>query len=389
MGIFNNNNDGGIMDVIRCDEPDYLIWKWHPSGTSSKSSQRANAIRWGSSLRVRDGSVAVFVYTQSDDIAQDFIEGPYDEIIETNNFPVLASLVGKLFKGGSPFQAEVYFINLANLIQVKFGVPYFDVFDPRFLDFGVPTAVRGSLNFKIADYREFIKLHRLDEFDMSAFQAQIKDTIIRYVKSVVSNAPEKHGIPVVQLERQISEINALIEKELRENLERDFGVSVTRVDISDIELDKNSVGYKKLQSLTQNKVAMFTQGAANIVDTMSTHRSGAKKIVATAKGEDTSQGFNISGVGQKMSSAIGNVFGGKKGKSTPPPIPTTGFYVAIDGKQKGPYDTTKLSKMISENKFSSESLVWKEGMENWTKASDIEELASLFSIAPPIPNTID
>jgi membrane protease subunit (stomatin/prohibitin family) len=388
MGIF-SNNDGGIMDVIRCDEPDYLIWKWHPTGTNSKTSQKANSIRWGSSLRVKDGSVAVFVYSQNDDIAEDFIEGPYDELIKTNNFPVLASLVGKLFNGNSPFQAEIYFINLANLIQIKFGVPYFDVFDPRFLDFGVPTAVRGSLNFKISDYKEFIKLHRLDEFDMTTFQTQIKDTIIRYVKSVVSNAPEKHGIPVVQLERQISEINALIETELRENLERDFGVSVTRVDISDIELDKNSVGYKKLQSLTQNKVVMFTQGAANIVDTMNTHRSGAKKLTTTAKGEDASQGFNISGVGQKMSSAIGNVFAGKKGKTTPPPIPTTGFYVAIDGKQKGPYDITRLTKMCSEGKFSRESLVWKEGMENWTKASDIEELSSLFPILPPVPSVTE
>jgi membrane protease subunit (stomatin/prohibitin family) len=61
MGIF-GNADGGVMDVIRCDEPDYLIWKWHPTGTSSQGGKRTNAIRWGSSLRVRDGSVAVFVY---------------------------------------------------------------------------------------------------------------------------------------------------------------------------------------------------------------------------------------------------------------------------------------------------------------------------------------
>jgi membrane protease subunit (stomatin/prohibitin family) len=388
MGIF-GNGDGGFMDVIRCDEPNYLIWKWHPAGTSDQNSKRANAIRWGSSLRVKDGSVAVFVYSQDNGTAQDFIEGPFDSIIETKNFPVLASLVGKLYKGNSPFQAEVYFINLANLIQIKFGVPYFDVFDPRFLDFGVPTAVRGSLNFQIADYREFIKLHRLAQFDMTTFQAQVKDTIIRYVKSVVSNAPDKHGIPVVQLERQISEINELIETELKENLKRDFGVLVTRVDVSDIELDKSSAGYKKLQTLTQNKVAMFTQGAANIVDTMNTHRSGAKKIVATAKGEKNSRGSNINGVGQKVSHVIGNVFGGKKGKATPPPIPTTGFYVAIDGKQKGPYDNTKLSKMISEGNVTRETLVWKAGMENWAEAGDIEELSALFSVAPPIPDVTE
>lgn len=34
MALFNKNNrKGGLMDEIRCDEPSYLIWKWHPSGS--------------------------------------------------------------------------------------------------------------------------------------------------------------------------------------------------------------------------------------------------------------------------------------------------------------------------------------------------------------------
>lgn len=34
MALFNRNNrKGGFMDEIRCDEPSYLIWKWHPSGS--------------------------------------------------------------------------------------------------------------------------------------------------------------------------------------------------------------------------------------------------------------------------------------------------------------------------------------------------------------------
>ena len=27
MGIFNKEKRGGISDVIRCDEQDYLVWK--------------------------------------------------------------------------------------------------------------------------------------------------------------------------------------------------------------------------------------------------------------------------------------------------------------------------------------------------------------------------
>lgn len=35
--------------------------------------------------------------------------------------------------------------NLAKGSQVKFTVPFFDVFDPRFENFGVPVAVSGMI----------------------------------------------------------------------------------------------------------------------------------------------------------------------------------------------------------------------------------------------------
>ena len=91
---------GGFMDEIRCDEPSYLIWKWHPAGVQLGEGNRENAIRWGSSLRVKDGEVAVFVYRQKNGTMQDFIEGPFDQILKTANLPVLASFVGLAYEGG-------------------------------------------------------------------------------------------------------------------------------------------------------------------------------------------------------------------------------------------------------------------------------------------------
>ena len=127
MGLFHkNNHNGGMMDMIRCDEPSYLIWKWHPTGAQAGANTRENAIRWGSSLRVKDGEAAVFVYKQADGTLEEFIEGPDERILETGNLPVLAGLLGLAYDKGTPFQAEVYFINLARNIQVRFGVPFFD-----------------------------------------------------------------------------------------------------------------------------------------------------------------------------------------------------------------------------------------------------------------------
>ena len=250
MGIFGRGKSGGLMNVIRCDEEEYMVWKWHPEGQDVNSTSRENSIRYGSSLRVKDSEVAVFVYKQKDGMVQDFIEGPFDETIKSANFPVLASIVGMAFGGDSPFQAEVYFINLQSNNQLHFAVPYFDVFDPRLPDHGVPMAVRGTITFNITDYRGFIKLNRLVDFDHDQFKKQIKEALSKYVKSVVMNAPQEMGIPVVQMERQILNINAKIEEYLKPRIEGDFGVNLKALDIGALEIDKGSPYYKELRHLT-------------------------------------------------------------------------------------------------------------------------------------------
>ena len=255
MGLFGRGKSGGLMNVIRCDEQEYMVWKWRPEGQDVNSTSRENAIRYGSSLRVKDGEVAVFVYKQENGTVQDFIEGPYDGTINTTNFPVLSSIVGMAFGGESPFQAEVYFINLAGNNQLRFSVPYFDVFDPRLPDHGVPMAVRGIITFNITNYKGFIKLNRLINFDHSQFLEQIRGALSKYIKAVVMNVPQEMGMPVVQMERQILNINEKVEGYLKPRIENDFGVNLKGLDISTLEIDKDSPYYDELRQLTAGNTA--------------------------------------------------------------------------------------------------------------------------------------
>lgn len=252
MGILGNPKVDGLMDVIRCDEPSYLIWKWHPKVSIPGNNSRENAIRWGSSLRVKDGEVAIFAYSNPNGYIYDAFVGPCDAKLSTKNLPVLANIIGAFYAGDSPFQAEVYFINLSRIIQVKFGVPFFDVYDPRFLDFGVPVAVRGTISFQISNYEEFIKLNRLQNFSLEDFQKQIRDTVTRYVKDTVANAPATHNIPVIQLESKTAQINDAIEYDIKERLKENFGVVVSGVDVGAIEIDKSSEGYRQLMAVTKD-----------------------------------------------------------------------------------------------------------------------------------------
>ncbi len=437
MALFDKSKrTGGFMDEIRCDEPSYLIWKWHPAGVQLGTGNRENAIRWGSSLRVKDGEVAVFVYSQYDGTVQEYIEGPCDLILNTENLPILASLVGLAYDGGTPFQAEVYFINLARIIQVKFGVPFFDIYDPRFADFGVPVAVRGTVSFSITDYREFIKLHRLNNFQLEDFQQQIRDTVSRYVKDTVANAPAAHNIPVIQIETKTAQINDVVEYDLVERLKENFGVLVSGVDIGAIEIDKNSEGYRQLMAVTKNvaatKIEAETQdyverlriqreegqyamhkqtqtaniGAFQVEKQADVGIAGAQalgQMGANGAGDVNlggyGDGFNMAAmmasmavggaVGQNIAGAMNNMMGSINQQTTPsvvpPPIPTVAYHVAINGQAAGPFDMTSLTQMAANGQLTGDSLVWKNGMAHWEKAISVDELKGLFSTMPPIP----
>ena len=431
MKVFGMNKTGGFMDEIRCDEPSYLIWKWHPRGVSQGAGDRENAIRWGSSLRVKDGEVAVFVYKQKDGTVQDYILGPHDQTIKTSNFPVLASIVGAAYDGGTPFQAEVYFINLAQLIQVKFAVPFFDVYDPRFLDFGVPVAVRGTISFRISDYKEFIKLHRLQTFNIDDFQKQIRDAVARYTKNIVANAPAEHNIPVIKLENKISIINDALENDVIERLEATFGVIVSNVDIASIEVDKTSEGYRQLISVTKDvTTAKIEAETTDYVERIRIQREegqyaqhkqtqssnlGAFQIekqteVGIAGAEALGQmgsagsgtvslggdaGFNpaammagmaVGGaVGQNIAGTMNNMMANSQPQMgmTPPPLPTTAYHIAVNGQTSGPFDRNALMQMALSGQLLPSSLVWKQGMTEWMKADSVDDLKDLFM--PPIP----
>ena len=403
------------MDEIRCDEESYLIWKWHPAGVEQGTGDRENAIRWGSSLRVKDGEVAVFVYKQKDGTLQDFIVGPYDQTIKTSNLPVLASIVGLAYEGGTPFPAEVYFINLAQIIQVKFAVPFFDVYDPRFLDFGVPVAVRGTITFNLDD-----------------FQKQIRDAVARYAKHIVTNAPTENNIPVINLESKISQINEALEHDVMERLKENFGVTVSSLDIAAIEIDKSSQGYRQLMLVTKDVTTAKIQAettdyveririqreegqyaqhkqtqAANlgafqvekqsevgIAGADALGQMGANGSGTVSLGGDA--GFNpaammagmaVGGaVGQNIAGTMNNMMAGNSQQQavvSPPPIPTTDYHIAVNGQASGPYDRNTLTQMSLSEQFLSSTLVWKPGMAEWMRADTVDDLKGLFM--PSVP----
>ncbi|MCL2007971.1 MAG: SPFH domain-containing protein [Treponema sp.] len=258
MPIFGNkdksNKGGAFADMIMSPEQnrDWLIYKWRPEGEEAGSTRRENSIRYSSGLTVRQGEVAVFQYAGTvPGGSQDYIEGYYSDSIKTANLPILANIVGAAYGGGTPFAAQVYFINLAGVNQVQFGVPYFNMFDPRLPDHPVEVTVRGTITFKIVDYVNFVNLQSLVDFDMSKFSNQVKNAIIDNVRNTMMDIMVKLGRPLAQIETYRREIKAILEPDLMANLLNIYGVTIVDLNLAAIEINKECEGYQKMAKLTQ------------------------------------------------------------------------------------------------------------------------------------------
>lgn len=438
-----------MMNVIRCDLPTYLVWKWRPQEMEVNTTKRENGIRWGSSLRVKDGEMAIFIYSgKNGDQNQDVIIGPFDEILKTANLPVLSKILGLAYRGDTPFQAEVYFINLANNIQILFGVPYFDVFDPRYPDLAVPVSVRGTMTFNIADYKEFIKNNRLIDFKLEDLKKQVKSAAIKYVKNVVIPLPQQDGFTLMQIESRVLDINERVEQYIKPRFRNDFGINLRAFDIEAIEIDKNSEGYKDLKKLTidirrdttltqselniQNMRDSQELNKENLKETMRMQREEVQRAqrlqteqtfigahaldrqtdvmmnAADAMGNMNSNidlggsgkgGMNPAGVmtGMMLGGAMGQQMANmmnqlghnmnaayQQGMNTPPPIPQMSYYVLVGGQQQGAFNAQQLSALIANGTLTLDTYVWKNGMANWDFAKNTE-LRSLFAAVPPAP----
>ena len=161
------------------------------------------------------------------------------------------------------------YTNLSNLSkgsQVNFAIPFFDVFDPRLQDYGVPVSVHGTIIYSIEDMDLFHSVNKNEAYSDETFQQKLRGTVTKFVKGVVTNAPIDAQIPVVQLERKIMEISNLVQQYVKPQVEQLFGINIRQLDITRLNIDKDSRGYRELKALTADleKERVMAQHNANL-----------------------------------------------------------------------------------------------------------------------------
>lgn len=356
----------GLWEKITGEFIDVIQWLDSSQDTMVYRFERyGNEIKYGAKLIVRESQVAVFV--NEGQIADVFNPGTYT--LETKNMPIMTTLNSWKHGFESPFKAEVYFVNMKTFTDCKWGTK-----NPIMLrdpEFG-PVRLRafGSYAIKISDPTIVVKSvsGTNGRFTIDQISDQLRNMIITRFTDLIGESK----IPVLDLASNYNELSDFVTQKIKDDFLK-YGFEIVNMLVENITLPE------EVEKMLDKRSSMGILGNLNAY----TQFQSANAIEDAAKnpGGLAASGVGM-GLGMNMANQMSNSFNQQNSFSSPPPIGAS-FYINLNGSQSGPYDSNSLQAMVKDGRVKRDTFVWKQGMSEWKKASDIKELDDLLSSIPP------
>ncbi|MAS56220.1 SPFH domain-containing protein [Nocardioides sp.] len=366
MGLFDKVK-GQFIDIVEFldDSRDTLVWRFPRQG---------NEIKNNAQLVVREGQVAVF--ESEGQIADVFTPGTYT--LETKNLPILSTIKGWKYGFNSPFKAEVYFVGMRQYTDMKWGTQ--NPVTLRDAEFGmVRLRAFGTYSLQVVDAAKMLR--QLVGTDPQFRTDEVSEFLRQNIVSQVGTALGNSNLPMLDLAANQQTIGDTLAGTLTTNL-ADFGISIPRFVIENISMPK------EVEEALDKRTSMGVLGNLD---------QYAKFQAAEAIGDAANNpGGAGEGLGMGMGMALGQQMANNLNQQSqpaaqqapaggPPPIPgaAAAFFLAVNGQQVGPVTVAEMPAKVASGELTPSTLVWRDGMPQWTAASELPELRSIFPATPP------
>ncbi len=355
---FWNKLTGELVDIIEWldDTNDTLVWRF---------PRYENEIKYGAKLVVREGQAAIFV--NEGKLADVFSPGTHT--LETQNMPILATLRGWKYGFSSPFKAEVYFVSMRQFTDLKWGTQ--NPVMMRDAEFG-PVRLRAFGTYAIRAKDPATLLRQIvgtdHRFTLDEITGQLRDLIVSHFAGIVGAS----NIPVLDMASNYPMFGEFLSQKMSPEFAA-LGIDLTKLLVENISLPP------EVEQAMDRRTSMGVVG--NLQNYTAFQVANSVPDAAKNPGGLAAAGAAI-GLGAAMAGQVGQAM---NPGAMPPPIPGSGvtFFVAIDGKQAGPFDSQLLQSRIAAGQITRQTLVWRQGMAQWSPAGDAPELAPIFAAVPP------
>ena len=225
----------------------------------------------------------------------------------------------------------------------------------------------GTYEIRIFDPARFLK--EIVGTDGHFTTDEIEDQLTNLIVSKLATVLGEDSTPVLDMARNYEKFGSYITEHIAPFFE-EYGLRLTKMLIENISLPdevEKAIDARSSREITGDLDANLKYQTGNALG----NASGG------SMGDMIGMGAGIA-MGQQMAQNMNT-----SATATPPPLPNqvAQYYVAIDGKQSGPYSLAQIQTSITNGEITPETLVWTQGMAQWDKASSV--LSTYFSQTPP------
>lgn len=364
-----------LIDVVKREMSDNELCKKFPS----------NDLRMGSQLVVYPSQIAFFV--KGGMIYDEFETGTYT--LKASNIPLLNKVINLPFGGNSPFQAEVWFVNLTTKLDIKWGTnASIQLEDPKY-NIIVPVRAFGQYGVKVTEPKIFLKtlIGNMSDFSTEKVDRYFKGKMLSLLNSLIAKKVASDGISILEINTHLVEMSEYCNTEINVSFEK-YGLELVDFSIVSVNFPEDDPSFVKLKAAKDLAARLKIAGR----DVYQMERSF--DVLETAAGNEGTMGQMVGmgaglgmgmGVGSSMSNMASQML--NTNPVAPPPLPQeTQYHIYLNGQQLSGMTLQNITLFIRNGMMNSSTLVWKAGLPQWVNASQIPEIAALFNQqAPPLP----
>ena len=357
-----------LIDVVKVESNDNEFVVKYPS----------EDLRIGTQVVVNTSQIAFFV--KGGKIFDQYESGTHT--IKTENIPLLNKLINLPFGGNSPFQAEVWFVNLITKLDLKWGTPTPILLEDPKYGVIVPFRAYGQYGFKISEARLFIEtlVGNMKIFTADKINEYFKGKILSSLTSLISSKLISDNISVLDINSLLDDLSNHALKKLKSEFSK-FGIELVNFYFISVNINESDPSIIKLKEAKDIAAKIKILGR----DIYQMDRSFDVLDKAAKNEGGVASNLMGAGLGLGLGAGIGNQIGNVSNNlntSIPTQPPTISFYVIVENQQEGPFDLKTIIQKLSAGTLTKDSLVWKAGMASWEPLINQKEMTHLFTPPP-------
>lgn len=245
---------------------------------------------------------------------------PGRHVLDTKNIPVLRTLIGTVTGGNTPFQAEVWFVNRAVDLNVRWGTSTpIQVKDPAY-GIMIPVLGYGMLGVSVADAKKFLMklVGALPSYDRETVETHFRGILLSSIKTHIAKALVERKLSILEIAAHIRELSDDLGKLFSEEF-AEFGLSVIAFRIESITTREADPAVVRLRKALARRAEMQILGT----DFAQTESFEVMKRAASNEG-GTVGPLVGAGIGLGMGGVIGGQVGAMAGNLSPQGARCTG-----------------------------------------------------------------